>query len=230
MNMLEQMVETRSWKAVRGLVEDGRCRVCNEQSETVEHLVAGCKVLADSEYLLRHNRALMILAVEWAKEYDLIGTDTVWYKERWERGTALENGKAKLVWDFEFHLRKTTTARRPDLILEEKGGKRIWICDMACPQQHNLETKRAEKLTKYRQLAFEMRERRLGYMVTVIPVVIGALGGGIKKTISELSRLIMKRDVVLRTVSEMQKTISMDSESIIRKVMSGLVQGDEDEM
>ena len=30
--------------------------------------------------------------------------DTVWYKERWEQGTVLENGKAKLVWDFEFHL------------------------------------------------------------------------------------------------------------------------------
>ena len=150
-------------------------------------------------------------------------------QERWERGTALENGKAKLVWDFEFHLRKATTARRPDLILEEKGEKRIWICDMACPQQHNLETKWAEKLTKYRQLAFEMRERRPGYMITVIPVVTGALGGGIKKTISELSRLITKRDVVLITVSEMQKTILMDSESIIRKVMSGLVQGDKDE-
>ena len=49
----------------------------------------------------------------------------------------------------------------------------------------------------------------------VIPVVIGALGGGIKKTISELSRLITERDVVLRTVSEMQKKILMDSESII---------------
>ena len=74
-----------------------------------------------------------------------------------------------------------------------------------------------------------MRERHPGCMVTVIPVVIGALGGGIKKTISELSTLITKRDVVLRTVSEMQKTILMDSESIICKVMSGLVQGDEDE-
>ena len=74
-----------------------------------------------------------------------------------------------------------------------------------------------------------MNERRPGYMVTVIPVVIGALGGGIKKTMIELSRLITKRDVILRTVSEMQKTILMDSESIIRKVMSGLVQGDEDE-
>ena len=87
--------------------------------------------------------------------------------------------------NFEFHLRKTTTARRPDLIFEDKEEKRIWICDMACPQQHNLETKRAEKLTKYRQLAFEMRERGPGYVVTVIPIVVEALGGGLKKTIGE---------------------------------------------
>ena len=46
MDMLEQMVETRSWKVARGLMEDGRCRVCFEQIETVERLVAGCKVLA----------------------------------------------------------------------------------------------------------------------------------------------------------------------------------------
>ena len=111
------------------------------------------------------------------------------YKERWKRGTVLENGKAKLIWDFEFHLRKTTTARRPDLILEDKKEKCIWICDIACPQQHNLETKRAEKLTKYQQLAFEMRDRRPG---TVIPVVVGALGGG-------LSKMITKREIVMRS-------------------------------
>ena len=120
MDMLEQMVETRSSNVARGLMEDGRCRVCFEQIETVEHLVAGCKVLANGEYLSRHNRPLMILAIAWAKEHDLVGQDVVWYKERWERGTVLENGKAKLIWDFEFHLRKTTTARRPDLILEDK--------------------------------------------------------------------------------------------------------------
>jgi len=33
----------------------------------------------------------MILAVAWAKEYELTGTDTVWYKERWQRGYVLEN-------------------------------------------------------------------------------------------------------------------------------------------
>ena len=57
MSMLEQMVETRSWKVTRGLIEDGKCRLCREQKETVEHLLAGCKKIANSEYLTRHNRA-----------------------------------------------------------------------------------------------------------------------------------------------------------------------------
>ena len=29
------------------------------------------------------------------------------------------SSQAKLVWDFEFNLRKATTTRRPDLMLEE---------------------------------------------------------------------------------------------------------------
>ena len=48
MAMLEQMVETRSWKQTRGLMEDWRCRVCFQHSKTVEHFVAGCQKLANS--------------------------------------------------------------------------------------------------------------------------------------------------------------------------------------
>ena len=80
------------------------------------------------------------------KEYKLVGGDMVWYKERWELGTVLENKKGKLVWDFELNLCKTTTARRPDLTLEDKAKKKIWIYDMACPQQRNIEAKRLEKI------------------------------------------------------------------------------------
>ena len=65
MTMMEKMVETRSWKEARGLIEDGNCRICRNFSEIVKHLVAGCTKLANSEYLNRHNQALMVLAVTW---------------------------------------------------------------------------------------------------------------------------------------------------------------------
>ena len=75
-SMLEQMIETKSWKASRGLAECSKCRLCGQQRETVEHLLAGCKVLANSEYLTRYNRALMIL------EFSLVEKDMKWYKQK----------------------------------------------------------------------------------------------------------------------------------------------------
>ena len=102
------------------------------------------------------------MAITWAKEYGLVGKETKWYKENWVRGQVLENSSAKLVWNFEFNLPKTTTSRRPDSVLEDKERRKIWICDMTCPQQANIAAKRNEKVTKYRQLAFELRERRPG--------------------------------------------------------------------
>ena len=190
MTMLEQMVENRSWKETRALIDDDRCRICNQHSETVEHLVAGCAKLANSEYLARHNRAMMIRALAWAKQEGLMDQEATSYQQKWDRGKVLESNKAKLVWGFEFHLRKTTTARRPYLILELKIDKKISICSMAWTQQTNIGAKRAEKTTKYRQITFETRERRPVYEVYVAPVVVGALGGGIKVLRFELKKTL----------------------------------------
>ena len=101
----------------------------------------------------------------------------------------LENKRGKLVWDFEFHLCKTTTARRPDLTLEYKAKKTIWICGMACPQQLNIEANRLKKLTKYRKLAYEYRERQPEYETMVVPLVIGALVGGIRQIMVNMGKI-----------------------------------------
>ena len=57
---------------------------------------------------------------------------------------------------------------------------------MACPQQNNIGAKRTEKLKKYRQLAFKTREQRPGYEKYLVPVIVGALGGGIKALKTDL--------------------------------------------
>ena len=68
MSMLEQMVATRVWKEVRRFTEISQYRWCKEQRETVQNLLAEFKMLASSEYLRRHSRAFMVMAVAWAKE------------------------------------------------------------------------------------------------------------------------------------------------------------------
>ena len=97
---------------------------------------------------------------------------------------------------------------------------------MACPQKNNIGAKRAEKMTKYRQIAFKTRERRPGYKVYIVPVVVGALGGGIKVLRFDLKKIFGNNELLQEIIAMIQKTILMDSESIIQRVISGLIQGE----
>ena len=97
---------------------------------------------------------------------------------------------------------------------------------MACTQKNNIGAKRAEKMTKYRQIAFKTRERRPGYKVYIVPVVVGALGGGIKVLRFDLKKIFENNELLEEIIAMIQKTILMDSESIIQRVISGLIQGE----
>ena len=89
------------------------------------------------------------------------------------------------------------------MILETKDEKQIFIYDMAYPKQYNIDTKPRDKLTRYRQFPSETKERRSGYTVTIIPVIIGALVGGMKRTMNKLTKLLTKQELVVKTVAEM---------------------------
>ena len=59
-----------------------------------------------------------------------------------------------------------------------------------------------------------------------MPLVINVFGAAVKYILKELENMFEKDDLYERIVAEMQKTIFLDSETIIRKVLSGLVQSD----
>ena len=223
--MCEQMVETKYWKKLRGLpVEDEKCRLCGRFLENVQHLLAGCEMLAGDEYLKRHNKALSIFAFEVGRKSELILEERNWYKFRWDQNKVLENDKWKILWDFQYHGRKENVNRRPDLTIENKLEKKIWLYDMACPMESNLEKKRNEKLTKYRQIAFEIREKRKDCYVEIVPLIIGCCGGGFKNAMLAVNKTLENEKESYRITRDMQKTVLCESESILRKVLSGLIQ------
>ena len=74
------------------------------------------------------------------------------------------------------------------MTLEDKEIKILWLYDMVRPQENNIVTKRDEKRMKYRQFAFELRERKADYKTYTILVIIGTLGRGIKETIDEVKK------------------------------------------
>ena len=69
-----------------------------------------------------------------------------------------------------------------------------------------------EKLTKYRQLAYEFRERHPEYRIIVVPILIGALGDSIRQIMVGMGNTFENKDLFRRTICEMQKTVLMDSE------------------
>ena len=219
----EQIVETRAWKKIRVLAECDKCRLCGERRETVHHVLSGCKKLAGTEYVKRHNNTLKVLAVKWATENGLLFKDTKWYTTRWERGKVIEKDRKKLFWDWEYPMRTDFIAHRPNLTLKDKSKKTILLIDMACPNENNKIAKRDENIGKYRRLCFELRERREGCKVKVVPSIIGCLGGGmreLKESIREIFEYENSDKELERISREMQKTVLWESASLIRKVLT----------
>ena len=61
-----------------------------------------------------------------------------------------------------------------------------------------------------------MREIRPGSTVTIALIIFEALGGGLKKTMNDLTKILTKIELGVKTEAEMQKTILMDSETFLR--------------
>ena len=138
---------------------------------------------------------------------------------------AIENDGKKLYGDWEHQMRRKCIARRPNQTLEDTATKTIQLLDMTCRNESNKKAKREAMMRKYQQLCFELREQREGHTVIMIPMVIECLGGGIKELKANIKQIFdyhnnKEPELIAR---EMQKAVLWESESLIRKILSGLL-------
>ena len=66
---------------------------------------------------------------------------------------------------------------RPDITLVHKDTQEWTLIDIAVPADQNIIRTEEEKVEKYQELAFEIKMIHGASKVTLIPIVIGALGG-----------------------------------------------------
>ena len=67
------------------------------------------------------------------------------------------------------------------------------------------------------------------YKIYVFLVVDGALGGIVKALKVDWKKIFDNSELLDEVVAMMQKTALMDSESIVRRVMSSLIRGQDNE-
>ncbi|KAF7647953.1 hypothetical protein LDENG_00164190, partial [Lucifuga dentata] len=97
-------------------------------------------------------------------------------KSKWETPPkVVENGRAKVLWEFKFQTDKLLLANQPDMVVVDKEQKKAVVIDVAVPADSNIRKKEHEKIEKYQGLKEEL-ERTWKVKSKVVPVVIVALG------------------------------------------------------
>ena len=127
----------------------------------------------------------------------------------------LENDSHKLLWDFNIQTNHLIPARRPDLIIINKK-KKMRICkilDFAVSADHRINLKKSEKKDKYLDLAREIKKLR-NMKVTIVRIVIGALGTVTKGLLKGLDDL-----EIGRRVETIQTTALLKTARILRWVL-----------
>ena len=81
-----------------------------------------------------------------------------------------------LLYDQVLRTDQEVGANRPDLVIKDKAAKRTYILDVSCPCDLNIYKAEAKKVAKYIGLKGQL-QKMWGFDCTVIPIIIGGLGG-----------------------------------------------------
>ena len=180
----DQSLFTRNYLA--NIIRNGtRCRLCEDKVETTDHLVAGCPILAPKEYKDRHDKMGQYLYWRICQHYNVPQAEH-WYEHHPEPVT--EGNYATILWDFTIHTDRSIKANRPDIVMKDHKEKSCLLIDMTVPSDRNLSIKEYAKISKYKDVETEI-QKMWHLKVTLIPLVIGALGTIKKKTEGHIKRI-----------------------------------------
>ena len=180
-------------------------------------IISECSKLAQKEYKARHDWVGKVVHWKMCRKFQFDHTNK-WYMHN--SAPVLENDSHKLLWDFNIQTDHLIPARRPDLIIinkkKKKKKKRKRICkivDFAVPADHRINLKESEKKDKYLDLAKELK-KLWNMKVTIVPIVIGALGTITKGLLKGLEDL-----EVGGRVETIQTTALLRTARILRRVL-----------
>ena len=187
-----------------------KCRLSGDRDETFNHIISECSKLAQKEYKARNDWVGKVVHWEMCRKFQFDHTNK-WYMHN--PAPVLENDLHKLLLDFNIQTDHLIPARRPDPIIINKRKRICKIVDFAAPANHRINLKESEKKDKYLDLARELK-KLWNMKVTIVPIVIGALGTITKRLLKGLKDL-----EVGGRVETIQTTALLRTARILRRVL-----------
>lgn len=213
----DQIIDTRNYR--KHIIRDNTlqtdlCRHCHSNSETIQHITGACRSIAQTDYKHRHDQVAAIIHQYLAIKYKLIKDKTSYYKYKPE--IILESINYKLYWDRTIITDKTVHFNRPDITLHDKNNKIVYLIDIAIPNTHNLSATHTEKITKYTDLAIELKTQWKVDTVKTVPVVLSTTGVIPYTLHTSLETLNIHK----LTYLQLQKATILNTCRIVRKFLS----------
>ena len=126
----------------------------------------------------------------------------------------MESDEIEVLRNFKIQCDHHIECRKPDIVVVEKEEKKCLIVDIAIPDDKNVGVKEEEKVQKYDELKWEIKELWSMKRVDVVLVVIGALSTVSKKLEKWIDGLGIKFKI-----ENLQKTSLQGTARILRKTL-----------
>ena len=109
-------IQSKIW----GTRKNSMCRLCKEQSETIHHIISGCKMLAGTQYMYRHNQVAKY--IHWNILRDLkVKVSESWLHHKPEEVSTVSG--IKVLWDSYILTDKKVPHNRPDIIIHNEKNQ-----------------------------------------------------------------------------------------------------------
>ena len=160
-------------------LQNSKCRLCRDWDETIHHIISECSKLAQNEYKTSHSWLGKRIYWELCKKLKFnYSPKGYMYKAE----SVLENEAHKILWGFEIQTNHLILTRKPDLVIVTKKKKKkkkertYRLVDFAVPADHCENQRRRKERQIFWPCQRTKKKKLTSIKVTVISIVIGALG------------------------------------------------------
>lgn len=195
-------------------IPNPRCRLCDKEQETNQHIISACTQLAPTAYLNRHNNMGKELHLAVTQRLNLKTGKTPGYKH--QPLSLVENEHYKVYWDTLIRTDREVQHNKPDMIVLDKNSKSAIIIDFSVPLDENLGKAYKDKIMRYRPLADEVRDLWNLRKVEIKPFIISANGLVHVKVTKHLEELSISRHIC----GLMQKAVILGTTAIVRRTLT----------
>jgi hypothetical protein len=100
---------------------ESKCSLCKQHEETIDHLTLGCPILANNEYLMRHDKVYTYLHYSICKT---LGIETTEKRYTHMPKPVYKEGNVTVLWNQAVHTDREVTANRADIIIKRKKERK----------------------------------------------------------------------------------------------------------